>query len=592
MLKRWRGFPLQLFVFVILPLSLFFVVIAFGSLALHQRAMRTLVGERDERAARAAATAITEQLNHRAATVHSLALQEAATGDPAGTSNDAIAFLTDFEGGLAFFDADGELLAATNSAGIWHGRQVNRRLAEPDLPYDPRNETQFTPAFTDPASGEEIMIVTTSTPDGVVTLGAFSPANMARRALTDIFSSSDQAAAFLVNSDGQMLFQLGTEPHSGLQPIHYPGVEEALRGDSGATYVSVAGDEHVIAFSPISPVNWALVFEEPWRAAADPLLRTTELVPLVLVPILVIALVGLWFGVRQIVQPLQSLEQKATELAWGDFEAIEEPVGGINEIQRLQTELIHMAKKVKAAQQGLRGYLGAVTAGQEEERRRLARELHDDTIQSLIALNQQAQLAQMALDGHPALRQLNEMQGMTAQMIADLRRLTRDLRPNYLEDLGLVPALDMLAKDASVSLGVPVTFQVSGSGCRLPPEVELALYRMVQEALSNVARHAQASAAEVNLRFGPDVISLTVTDDGRGFDVPDSPAEMAPEGHYGLLGLHERAELIGGRLTIQSAPAHGTTVLVSLPYQRTVDGGNQHRARNVYNSADKPKHKE
>jgi signal transduction histidine kinase len=262
-------------------------------------------------------------------------------------------------------------------------------------------------------------------------------------------------------------------------------------------------------------------------------------------------------------------------LAWGDFEAIEEPVGGINEIQRLQTELIHMAQKVKAAQQNLRGYLGAVTAGQEEERRRLARELHDDTIQSLIAINQQGQLAQMALDGHPALGQLEEMLGMTAQVIADLRRLTRDLRPIYLEDLGLVPALDMLARDTSAALSIPVTFQATGSDRRLRAEVELALYRMAQEALSNVARHAHAASAEVAFDFGADTITLAISDDGCGFDVPESPAEMAPEGHYGLLGLHERAELIDGRLTIQSKPDQGTLVTVSLPDIAIPPIGNQ-----------------
>lgn len=565
MLKRWRGFPLQLFVFIILPLTILLVAIAFGSLALHQRAMRTLVGERDERATRAAATAITEQLNHRAATVHSLALQAATTGNPEQTLDDAAAFLPDFEGGLAFFDTEGELLVATNSADFWQDREVHRRLAESELAYDLRNEAQFAPIFTDPGNGEEVMLVAAMTPDGFVTVGAFYPANLVRSALADIFGAGGIAATFLVDSGGQMLYQSGAKLHSGLEPVQYPGVTEALRGDSGTTYISVGGDEHVIAFSPITPVNWALVFEEPWRAVADPLLRTTEMMPLILVPVLIIAILGLWFGVRQIVQPLQSLEQKATELAWGDFEAIEEPVGGIDEIQRLQTELIHMAHKVKAAQQRLRGYLGAVTSGQEEERRRLARELHDDTIQSLIALNQQGQLAQMALDGHSALAQLTEMQVMTAQIIADLRRLTRDLRPIYLEDLGLVPALDMLARETSSNLNIPVMFQIVGTDRRLRPEVELALYRMVQEALSNVVRHAQASSAEVSLVFDPDTITLSVSDDGCGFIVPESPAELAPEGHYGLLGLHERAELIGGRLTIQSEPNRGTLVTVSLP---------------------------
>ena len=565
MLNRWRGFPLQLFAFIILPLTVLLMGIAFGSLALHQQAMRTLVGERDERATRAAATAITEQLNHRAAAVHSLALQATATGDPEHTLNDATSFLPDFDGGLAFFNADGAILAATNDEDIWEGREISQRLSEPDLIYNLRNDAHFVPTFTDPHTGEGIMLVAATMPDGLTVIGAFSPAKMAQRALADIFTATDQAAAFLIDSSGQTLYQLGAGPDTDMEAAQYPGVEEALRGESGTTYVSVGGDEHVIAFSPIAPAKWALVLEEPWRAVADPLLRTTELAPLILVPVLVIALVGLWFGVRQIVQPLQSLEQKATKLAWGNFEAIEEPVGGINEIQRLQTELIHMAQKVKAGQQSLRGYLGAVTAGQEEERRRLARELHDDTIQSLIALNQRGQLAQMALENHPALDQLIEMQDMMAQMINDLRRLTRDLRPIYLEDLGLVPALDMLARDTSTILNIPVIFETSGLDRRLPPEVELALYRIAQEALSNVARHANASSAGVQLDFGSETITLAVSDDGCGFSVPESPAEMAPEGHFGLLGLYERAELIDAQLAIQSTPDQGTSVTVSLP---------------------------
>jgi signal transduction histidine kinase len=573
MIKRWRGFPLQLFVLTILPLSVLLVGIAFGSLALHQRAMRTLVGERDERATRAAATAITEQLNHRASVVHSLILQAAATGDPEHTLKDAASYLSDFEGGLAFIDSKGALLVATDSADAWEQREVGKRLARSTQVSISSGEAQFAPTITDPGTGEDLMLVAAATPDGLTAVGAFSPTSLTRRALADIFSANDQSAAYLVGSDGQVIYQVGKLPTISSELALQPGVVDALRGESGTTYLSVAGDEHVIAFSPVAPVNWALVFEEPWREVADPLLRTTELVPLVLVPVLIIVLVGLWFGVRQIVQPLQSLEQKATKLAWGDYEAIEEPVGGINEIQRLQAELIHMTKKVKAAQQSLRGYLGAVTAGQEEERRRLARELHDDTIQSLIALNQQGQLAQMELNGHPALDRLTEMQQMTGQMIADLRRLTRDLRPIYLEDLGLIPALDTLARDTSTTLNIPVTFETSGSERRLQPEVELALYRIAQEALSNVARHAQSSNAEVCLDFTQEAITLIVTDDGCGFEVPESPAEMAPIGHFGLLGMQERAELIGTRLTIESAPGRGTNVAVILEAEgRPADG--------------------
>jgi two-component system sensor histidine kinase UhpB len=275
----------------------------------------------------------------------------------------------------------------------------------------------------------------------------------------------------------------------------------------------------------------------------------------------------LWFGVRQIVQPLQALERKATALGWGNFAAIEEQVGGINEIQRLQTELIHMAQKVKTAQQSLRGYLSAITTGQEEERRRLARDLHDDTIQSLIALNQRIQLAQLAAKDETTTTQLLEMQQMAAQTIADLRRLTRDLRPVYLEELGLVPAVEMLARDTSNVLQIPVDFRVEGTERRLSPQVELALYRVVQEALSNVARHAQASCAEVQLYFTANTVKLTVRDDGRGFVVPESPAEMAPSGHFGLLGVQERVEALGARLTIRSAPGSGTRLEVTFVNQ-------------------------
>jgi signal transduction histidine kinase len=263
---------------------------------------------------------------------------------------------------------------------------------------------------------------------------------------------------------------------------------------------------------------------------------------------------------------LQSLEQKATELGWGRFDAIEESVGGINEIQRLQSELIHMAHKVKLAQESLRGYLGAVTTGQEEERRRLARDLHDDTLQSMIALNQRVQMAQLTTQETAYAAQLQEMQAMIDQTIANLRRLTRDLRPIYLEDLGLIPALDMLTRDSSAAVQIPVTFKTVGSERRLTAVEELSLYRMGQEALSNIARHARASGAEVTLCFAPEEIMLTVRDNGTGFQVPESPAEMAATGHFGLLGIQERAELIGAHFVIEAEPETGTTLTITLPH--------------------------
>jgi signal transduction histidine kinase len=344
----------------------------------------------------------------------------------------------------------------------------------------------------------------------------------------------------------------------------HPGVAEALRGESGATYVHVGDSEHVVTYSPVAPVGWALVLEEPWETVATPTLRTTQMAPLVLVPALLLTLVALWFGLRQIVQPLQALESKAATLAWGDFKAIEEPVGGIPEIRHLQAELVHMASKVQAAQRSLHDYIGAITAAQEDERRRMARELHDDTIQALIALKQRMQLAKLGPNADPEDSSLNEIAALTEQTIENLRRLTRALRPIYLEDLGLVTALEMLARETGQANGISVEFQRQWTERRLSPNVELALYRMAQEALNNVTRHAQAAHACLSISFTTQNVTLQVSDDGQGFDVPKSPAEFAPSGHFGLLGLHERAELIGADLEIRSSPGQGSRLMVTL----------------------------
>ncbi|MFO7537203.1 MAG: histidine kinase, partial [Chloroflexota bacterium] len=465
------------------------------------------------------------------------------------------AFLqADFDGGLALYGANGRLLAATGDFD-WPAE-----WAVPATTYS------FSEPVRDDATEQTLVLVAAAAPDGSAAVGAFSPAELARRIQLMALSSHEATGAFLLDSQGRLLYQAGVLSQPLIDPDQHPGAAGALRGESGAIYVSDADGEYVTAFSPVTMTGWVLVIEEPWQAVVTPLLQTTLLVPLLLAPVLLVAFFALWYGARQIVRPLQLLAEKATALGWGQFEAIEEPVGGIAEIQRLQTEMVHMARKVKAAQQSLRSYVGAITSGQEEERRRLARELHDDTIQSLIALNQRVQLAQMSLDGHPAAARLGEIEQMAAQTIADVRRFTRALRPVYLEELGLVPALDALGRDTADILQIPVSFEVTGTVYRLRPEGELALYRMAQEALSNVVHHAAAGQVIMQLAFSSesDRVTLIIEDDGRGFTLPTSPAEMALKGHFGLLGLYERAELIGARLTIESQPGVGTRIAVEV----------------------------
>lgn len=563
----WRGLTLQLFVLTILPLTVLLLFITVNSLSVHQRAMRALVGERDERAVRTASRALKSEIFHRASAVRSLALR-------AGNANSAAlddilsssAYLQpDFEGGLAFFDHQGRLLSFSGEASLWedlgsHGATWIEAVLSSDA-----SPAYISPAFRDQTSSEALVLVAASSESTeIIAVGVFSPGSLAGRALEGAFASESQIGILLVDASGNALYESGSLS-SGGEMGAYSGIEEALRGKAGTIYIGSGNDERVVAYAPVEPVGWAIVTEESWEMVATPTLRTSQVMPLALVPALLIAVVGLWFGIRQVVQPIQKLEEKAARLAWGDFGSIEEPVGGIPEVRHLQVELAQMARKLRAAQKGLRDYIGAITAAQEEERRRLARELHDDTIQSLIALKQRVQLTRLSIKERQAADSMAELEGLAEQTIDNLRRLTRALRPIYLEDLGLVTALEMLARETSQSAGVPVTFHLDGSERRLPPEVEMAFYRITQEALSNVIRHSKASEASVRLHYQPGSVSVGISDNGQGFEVPRSPAEFVPRGHFGLLGLHERAELLGARLEIRSAPGKGASIIVDMP---------------------------
>ncbi|WP_276968604.1 sensor histidine kinase, partial [Metallibacterium scheffleri] len=140
----------------------------------------------------------------------------------------------------------------------------------------------------------------------------------------------------------------------------------------------------------------------------------------------------------------------------------------------------------------------------------------------------------------------------------------RDLRPPALDQLGLVPALSSLLADVEAEDGLAAELEVNGDTVRLPPEVELGAFRITQEAVRNTLRHAQAREVHVSLRFEPGTMTLVVVDDGRGFE-PVDVDELASDGHLGLLGMAERVHLLGGQLTVRSAPGEGTVTEAMIP---------------------------
>ena len=554
-----RGLTVQVLAITILPLTLLLLFIAFGSVWLHQQDMRALVGERDERAVQSAAAALDSELHHRAANISNLVALAELSQDPHSIHTTAD-LASDFDGGLAYLDMDGRVISSSSPTELW-GLVVKNNI---DLAAPNDNGPLFSAPFHDPNSNKIFVIVSQVIPSqNILIAGAFSPANLASETLSTSYPESAHVTIFLLDPSHQILFASGPLASDSLSPDH-PGVTEALRGESGTTYLKEDQVEHVVAYSSVKPIGWALITEEEWAKVTSPSLQITQLAPLALVPAFILALLALWFMATRIVRPLQELETKAAALAWGDFEAIQEPVGGISEVRHLQTELTEMSRKVQAAQVGLHDYIGAITSAQEEERSRLARELHDDTIQAVIALKQRVQLAQRLIQDKNAKQSLKELEALAEETVGNLRRLTRALRPIYLEDLGLVTALEMLAREMSPNQALRVGFQKIGQERRLSPEVELSLYRIAQEALNNVVKHSKASQADLLIVFEVSAIKLEVVDDGIGFEMPKSPTDFASKGHFGLLGIRERADLIGARLAIDSDLGKGTRLTVQL----------------------------
>jgi signal transduction histidine kinase len=215
--------------------------------------------------------------------------------------------------------------------------------------------------------------------------------------------------------------------------------------------------------------------------------------------------------------------------------------------------------------ENLRFYVRKITDAQEDERKRIARELHDDTAQGLVDLVRRLDVMEGANSlPEPAAERLEDVQRRIEDLLQGVRRFIRYLRPSVLDDLGLLPALEGLLADMR-SDGLGSTLETQGEERRLPPDVELALFRIVQEALTNVRRHAEASKVVVRVEHNQDSVHLTVTDDGQGFEPPASMGDLALVGKFGFLGMHERAQLLRGSLVVHSELGSGTTVAVEVP---------------------------
>ncbi|MDX6495446.1 MAG: hypothetical protein QOE17_1432 [Gaiellales bacterium] len=228
--------------------------------------------------------------------------------------------------------------------------------------------------------------------------------------------------------------------------------------------------------------------------------------------------------------------------------------------QRLaETFADRAAVAVDLSQRVARDTLRRIVEGQETERARMARELHDQTGQALTSILLGLRAIEDA-DADEIHGRVAGLRDLVTEALQDVRRLAVDLRPTTLDDFGVVTAIQRLCGDVAAKSGISVDFHATREGDRMPREVESCLYRVVQEALTNVIKHAGAEHVSVLLAPGDRDLRLIVEDDGAGFDPSDVPSER-----LGLVGMRERVALVGGSLTVESTPGAGTTLRVTVP---------------------------
>ncbi len=233
-------------------------------------------------------------------------------------------------------------------------------------------------------------------------------------------------------------------------------------------------------------------------------------------------------------------------------------------------------RRVEARSAELQRLAARMVQQNEEERRRLSRELHDETAQVLAAINMELGLLREVATPEMSGR-LDRARGLLGDGIRSIRSVTEHLRPSLLDDLGLVPALRAMTDEFGERSGLAVQFDSSGEAPELPPETELAFFRALQEALANVARHSEARRVTVSLDFDAEVTRLSVTDDGRGFD---PGTDTVGNGRMGIVGMRERITALGGTLDLEGTAGQGVSLAVTIPVgaleSPTTTGGAAH----------------
>ncbi|MEE8362776.1 MAG: ATP-binding protein [Dehalococcoidia bacterium] len=394
----------------------------------------------------------------------------------------------------------------------------------------------------------------------------------------------------VLSASGRTLLSAGFDKTPGPESPHYPVIRSLMdTGDSDAMLhrlpKGALGQNHVMAVVPVPGSGLYLILEQDVDVAlALPNEFRRRLILYGTIGFMVTLLVA-WLTTRRVVLSTEQLTAAAVRMARGELSTAiqvdaQDEIGTLAEnleamrqqlndaLEQVETTNRDLEIRVQERTRQLQELIRRVLTAQEEERHRVALELHDETAQSISALTVTLDYVLARSEGlsDEELERLREARQVAADLLQGIRRLMYALRPIALEDMGLAAALRWYGEDLLERSGVRVSVTAGSTDARVSDHAELALYRIGQEALNNISRHAGAANVWIDIAYPDSAVNLRVRDDGAGFDPASAAGDSSAAGGLGLAGMRERAALAGGSLTIESAPGQGTTVRAEVPF--------------------------
>jgi signal transduction histidine kinase len=569
---RFQSIHTQMIIWLILPLAAVLTLMIVISVITYRESMHSLVIERHQQLANLAAVSVSQEIEGYANILEAIGSQPGSNSPSPQARMQALSQsggpLGAFNAGVLQADSNGKVLAAMPGSLLQSWGDVST--------YEvfQQSRADLAPAYSDVVaddSGRHLILVSVPVIGeqgefrGVM-LGGLDLASSPLSVPIQKMNSGSSRLAFLVDRRGISISHPDPE-QVGLDFSSRPYFGYSLSENyGGKVWVSPEGEQFIGAEALVTPSGWSLIIKEPWDVIISPVrFHSAVFLVIGLLGLLLISVLA-WLGTRRLAIPIQQLAGHALLLAEGEVSPTMHQ-NSILEIDQLRDSIEQMVNQISSYRTGLHHYVGAITQSQEEERLRIARELHDDTIQNLLAISRRLELYAVSEANPLKKEQLTSIHEMLSQTQQGIRLLTQDLRPMVLDDLGFVPAVQMLVRAIHQGQGaVPhPKLEVEGEVVPLTTQQELALYRIIQECLSNVRKHAGATGVLVQLFYRPAEIRLVIRDDGKGFEIPASFTELVQGGCLGLMGIQERVWSVGGTLHMQSKPGQGTEISVVMP---------------------------